>query len=198
MKSVLSSSFLTLVFLFGWQSLSFGQVVIYEQNFDGNNGTFANGIVSEAGTGGVFANTTAPQNGNYRHVWSVSNQGAVAFAPITDKSIGLGLYNGNSLFYTSTPFRYYDGTNCNFFTPTIRWVSIPISTTGFEDITVEFKWRGVGEVGGTTVYDYGTFMTSINGGANWLMDETGGQGGITSANGTFAGGLYYNNSGVIT
>jgi len=76
---------------------------------------------------------------------------------------------------------------------------VPISTVGFTNITVEFKWRSGGESSGSTVYDYGTVNTSIDGGSTWLLDQSQGAGG-TDGNGlgTYTGGLYYGNTGVTT
>lgn len=173
-------------------------VVIYQQNFDGNNGTFPTGIVSSsAPVNGWIASSTANQSGNYRHVWNISSTGTGIFAPISGNSLGMGFYDGNIPFSTN-PFQTYNGTSCGVLTVATRWASVGVSTVGYTNIQVEFKWRCAGEIDAGIVYDYGTVNTSINGGANWSMDTTGGQSGTTALDGTFSGGLYYNNSGVQT
>lgn len=192
---------LILSLLLSWLGAdAFAQVVIYQQNFDGNNGSFSNAMLSEItpNNGWRASSTAAQYAGAYRHVWNFSTQGSGNFAPVSSRSLGIGLYNGNNPNYTGSPFRTWSGTNCSLFATTYRWAYVPISTVGYQNITVEFKWRCSGEVDAGTVYDYGTVNTSIDGGATWLMDETGGQGGTTGANGTYAGGLYYNNSSVLT
>lgn len=184
-------------------SMMNGQTIIYQQNFDGNNGTFTNAIVSQTTpTNGWLSSSTAAQYGNYRHVWNfsdVTTGGNADVLPISGRSLGLGFWNGNAPNVTNQFFRTWDGevpASGSFFTT--RWAHVGVSTVGYENITVEFKWRCVGEVDGGKVYDYGTVNTSIDGGATWLMDLTGGQSGLTDTLGSFAGGLYYGNSGVQT
>ncbi|UPQ80034.1 hypothetical protein M0M57_04160 [Flavobacterium azooxidireducens] len=183
------------------QTITNAQTIIYQQNFDGNNGSYTNTIVSEGGTNGWRASSTAAQYGNYRHMWNFSNNisgGNANVLPISGRSLGMGFYNGNNPNVTNQPFRTWDGANCSVIPTTTRWAHVGLSTVGYENITVEFKWRCLGEVGGGIVYDYGTINTSIDGGSTWLMDQTGGQGGTTGAHGTFPSGLYYGNSGVQT
>lgn len=184
-------------------SMMNGQVIIYQQNFDGNNGSFTNAIVSQnTPTNGWLTSSTAPQYDNYRHVWNFSNVttgGNADVLPISGRSLGMGFWNGNAPNVTNQFFRTWDGEvpeSGAFFTT--RWAHVGASTVGYENITVEFKWRCTGEVDGGIVYDYGTVNTSIDGGATWLMDLTGGQSGTTDTLGSFAGGLYYGNSGVQT
>lgn len=180
-----------------------GQVIIYQQNFDGNNGTFTNAMVSQnTPVNGWITSSTAAQYGNYRHVWNfsdVTTGGNAEVLPISGRSLGMGFWNGNAPNVPNQFFRTWDGETPAagaFFTT--RWAHVGVSTAGYENITVEFKWRCVGEVDAGTVYDYGTVNTSIDGGATWSMDLTGGQGGTTDTLGTFTKGLYYGNSGVQT
>lgn len=194
---------LLLIGMIGIQYLTYGQVIIYQQNFDGNNGVFSNALVSQTtSTNGWLSSSTAPQYGNYRHVWNfsdVTTGGNPIVLPISGRSLGMGFWNGNSPNVLNQFFRTWDGeepSDQTFFTT--RWAHVGISTVGYENITVEFKWRCVGEIDGGTVYDYGTVNTSIDGGATWLMDQSAGQGGATSQHGTFTGGLYFGNSGVQT
>lgn len=180
---------------------AFAQVVIYQQNFDGNNGTFGNTILSEiTPTNGWRASSTAAQYaGAYRHVWNFSTQGTGNYAPITGRSLGIGIFNGNNPLTTGRPFQYWFSTNCSYFGLTTRWAYVPISTVGYQDITVEFKWRSGGESDAQYVYDYGTVNTSIDGGSTWLLDQSQGSGGVDGNGlGTYTGGLYYGNSGVTT
>jgi hypothetical protein len=189
---------LTVLYFFSTQTLS-AQVTIYEQNFDGNNGTFSNAILSEITPNNSWlASSTAAQYANYRHLWNISNLGTGSYQPITGRSLGIGFYNANSPFTANRPFQTWSGTNCSVIPPTYRWAYVPISTVGFENIQVEFKWRCSGELDAGVAYDYGTVNTSINGGSTWLLDQTGGVGGTTGADGTYTGGLYLNNTGVQT
>lgn len=184
-------------------SYAFSQEVIYQQNFDGNNGNFTNTIVSATTPiNGWLASSTATQYGNYRHLWNWSDDasgGNDIVMPISGKSLGMGFFNANSPNVAHQAFRTWDGEEPSagaFYTT--RWAHVGVSTAGYENITVEFKWRCVGEVEDDIVYDYGTINTSINGGSTWLMDDSGGQGGQTSEHGTFASGLYYGNAEVKT
>ena len=185
-------------------SLAQGQTIIYQQNFDGNNGDFTNTIVSQnTPINGWIASSTAPQYAEiYRHLWNFSNvtAGGEAIAmPISGRSLGMGFYEGNDPFLPNLYFATYAGEipeDQTFFTT--RWAHVGISTEGYENITIEFKWRCAGELFEGIVYDYGTVNTSIDGGATWLMDETAGQGGETSEHGTYNGGLYFGNEGVQT
>lgn len=187
---------LILLMMFG---LLNAQTIIYQQNFDGNNGTFANALVSQVTpTNGWISSDTSSQNGTNRHIWNFSTLGSGSFAPLSGRSLGMGFFAGNNPFYANSPFRTYNGTVPTNSFYTTRWAHVGISTVGYENITVEFKWRCTGEVDTGIVYDYGTVNTSINGGANWAMDITGGQAGVTDQQGTFTGGLYYNNSGIQT
>lgn len=194
---------LPLAALFSMMNAQNSQTVIYQQNFDGNNGNFANAIVSQnTPTNGWITSSTAAQFGNYRHVWNfsdVTTGGNPDVLPISGRSLGMGFWNGNAPNVANQFFRSWDGEvpeSGSFFTT--RWAHVGVSTVGYENITVEFKWRCAGEVDAGRIYDYGTVNTSIDGGATWLMDVTGGQSGVTDTLGTFAGGLYYGNSGVQT
>ena len=188
--------------LFSMMNAQNEQVTLYQQNFDGNNGNFANALVSQTtATNGWLASSTAAQYGNYRHVWNfsdVTSGGNADVQPISGRSLGMGFWNGNAPNVTNQFFRTWDGEVPDTSFYTTRWVHVGVSTVGYENITVEFKWRCVGEVDEGIVYDYGTVNTSIDGGATWLMDQTGGIGGETDVQGTFAKGLYYNNAGVQT
>jgi len=185
-------------------SLAQGQTIIYQQNFDGNNGSFPNTIVSEnTAINGWLASSTAPQYADiYRHLWNfsdVTTGGNPYVMPISGKSLGMGFYEGNDPYVLNQYFATYAAeppTDQTFFTT--RWAHVGFSTEGYENITVEFKWRCTGEIFEGVVYDYGTVNTSIDGGSTWLMDETGGQGGTTSEHGSFSGGLYFGNAGVQT
>jgi len=180
------------------------QTVIYQQNFDGNNGNFTNTIVSQnTPVNGWLASSTAPQYADvYRHLWNFSNVttgGNSDVMPISGRSLGMGFFNGNDPFVPNQYFATYAGeppADQTFYTT--RWAHVGISTEGYENITVEFKWRCVGELYEGIVYDYGTVNTSIDGGSTWLMDQTGGQGGTTDQQGSFSGGLYYGNANVKT
>lgn len=180
------------------------QTVIYQQNFDGNNGDFTNTIVSQnTPINGWLASSTAPQYADiYRHLWNFSNVtagGNTDTMPISGRSLGMGFYEGNDPFVPNQFFATYaaeEPEDQTFFTT--RWAHVGFSTEGYENITVEFKWRCTGEVFEGVVYDYGTINTSIDGGASWAMDQTGGQGGNTSEHGSFSGGLYYGNANVQT
>lgn len=196
------------LFLTGFiTAMSFAQgqeeVIIYQQNFDGNNGNFTNTIVSQnTETNGWISSSTDPQYGGvYRHMWNFSDNTAgnnTVTMPISGKSMGMGFYNGNDPWVPNEPFHYYaaDPADAPFYTT--RWAHVGFSTEGYENITIEFKWRCGGEVFEGVVYDYGTVNTSIDGGATWLMDQTGGEAGETSEHGSFAGGLYFDNEDVQT
>ena len=180
------------------------QTVIYQQNFDGNNGDFTNTIVSQnTPINGWLASSTAPQYADiYRHLWNFSNVttgGNPDVMPISGRSLGMGFFEGNDPFVPNQFFATYaaeEPEDQTFFTT--RWAHVGFSTEGYENITVEFKWRCTGELFEGVVYDYGTINTSIDGGASWAMDQTAGQGGTTSEHGSFNGGLYYGSTNVQT
>ena len=199
MKNFYLKLLFVIISVFLISSIGFAQVVIYQQNFDGNNGSFANALLSEiTPNNGWLASSTAAQYVNYRHLWNISNLGAGSNQPISGRSLGMGFFNANTPFTANNPFQTWNGTNCTVVPITYRWAYVPVSTVGFENIQVEFKWRCAGEVDAGVVYDYGTVNTSIDGGSTYLLDETGGAGGTTGANGSYAGGLYFNNTGVQT
>lgn len=185
-------------------SNAFSQEIIYQQDFDGNNGTFTNTIVSQTTPiNGWLASSTAVQYGNtYRHLWNFSDVTSGAnpiVMPISGRSLGMGFYNGNTPLQQNQFFYTYAGEptdNPPFFTS--RWAHVGISTVGYENITVEFKWRCTGEEFQGKIYDYGTVNTSIDGGATWAMDQSAGKGGVTSEHGSFNKGLYYGNEDVQT
>lgn len=179
------------------------QEIIYQQNFDGNNGNFSNTVLSSTSAiNGWLTNSTAAQYGNYKHLWNFSNittGNNPDVLPISNRSLGMGFFNGNAPNIPNQFFRTWDGdepASDSFFTT--RWAHVGVSTVGYENITVEFKWRCTGEVDNNVVYDYGTINTSIDGGTTWLMDQTGGQGGKTGEHGTFSSGLYFGNPDVKT
>lgn len=178
-------------------------VIIYQQNFDGSNGDFTNTIVSQnTETNGWISSSTEPQYGDvYRHMWNfsdVSSGSNPLTMPISGRSMGMGFYNGNDPWVPNEYFHYYAAEPADQTFYTTRWAHIGISTEGYENITIEFKWKCAGELFEGVVYDYGTVNTSIDGGATWAMDQTGGQGGTTSEHGNFNGGLYFGNEGVQT
>ncbi len=184
-------------------SFASAQTVIYQQNFDGNNGNFTNTIVSQnTETNGWIASSTEPQYGGiYRHMWNFSDVTAgnnPVTMPISGKSMGMGFYNGNDPWVPNEYFHYYAAEPADQPFYTTRWAHVGFSTEGYENITIEFKWRCAGEIFEGVVYDYGTVNTSIDGGATWAMDQTGGQGGTTSEHGNFNGGLYFGNETVQT
>lgn len=205
-KTVLVENTKNLLVLSCIAVLSFAQAqtVIYQQNFDGNNGDFTNTIVSQnTPINGWLASSTAPQYADiYRHLWNFSNVttgGNPVAMPISGRSLGMGFYEGNDPFVENQFFATYaaeEPEDQTFFTT--RWAHVGFSTEGYENITIEFKWRCSGELFEGVVYDYGTVNTSIDGGATWAMDQTAGQGGTTSEHGTFNGGLYFGNEGVQT
>lgn len=184
-------------------SLAHGQEIIYQQNFDGNNGNFNNTIVSQnTAINGWLSSSTAPQYADvYRHMWNfsdVTTGGNPYVLPISGRSLGMGFYNGNEPNVPNQHFRTWDGDlpDQTFFTT--RWAHVGFSTQGYENITIEFKWRCTGELFEGVVYDYGTVNTSIDGGSTWAMDQSAGLGGTTSEHGTFGKGLYYGNADVQT
>ncbi|RZJ64034.1 MAG: hypothetical protein EOO45_19445, partial [Flavobacterium sp.] len=147
-----------LVMVFLITLAGYSQSIIYQQNFDGNNGTFTNSLVSEAGTGGFFSSSTLAQYGNYRHVWNLSNVANSTnphASPISGRSLGMGFWNGNTPNVASQFFRTWDGTNCDIIPITTRWAHIGISTLGYTNIKIAFKWKCSGEVDAGVVYDYG-------------------------------------------
>lgn len=163
MKKKPLKSVLSLLFLLCLINSTLSQTVIYQQNFDGNNGTFTNAIVSQVTpTNGWLANNTAAQFSTYRHVWNFSST-TTGPSRITGRSLGMGFYNGNNPNVTNQNFRTWDGTNCNQMPLTTRWAHVGVSTIGYQNISIEFKWRCTGEVDAGTVYDYGTVISSIDG-----------------------------------
>ena len=180
------------------------RVVIYQQDFDGNNGDFTHGTIlstSTAVNGWKASSTTQQFTGNYRHLWNIADiqyDGMPGVSSISGKSLGVGFFVNSTPYYEDGYFAYYSEEPVGSSWLTTRWAYIPISTTGFQNIKVEFKYRMDGEVYENVVYDYGTVNTSINGGTNWTMDTSAGQGGVTSEHGTFNSGLYYGNPEIQT
>ncbi|RZJ70157.1 MAG: hypothetical protein EOO45_13005, partial [Flavobacterium sp.] len=191
-----------LVMLFFITLAGYSQSIIYQQNFDGNNGSFTNTIVSQStAVGGWLANNTAAQyvNGSnaYRHLWNwsnVTNSLNPHCSPISGRSLGMGFFNVNVPNVANQFFRTWDGTNCGIMPVTERYAHTGISTLGYTNIKLQFKWKCTGEVDGGIIYDYGSVVLSQNGVGGLGISQFGGQAGTTGLDGVMTGGIFYNAS----
>src|SRR5690606_16919843 len=98
-------------------------------------------------------------SGVYNNTWTVGN-GPNA---IHGKSAGVSAILSGGL--AGDYFQYWSDLG-----EIHRWIYRPFDMTGIRDIELNFSWKSGGEAN----QDYGSVISSINGGANWLMDDQGG------------------------
>lgn len=107
---------------------------------------------NNSATGGVWSS-------GYNNTWTVGD-GTHA---ISGKSVGVSaLFNGG---LAGNFFQYWSDLG-----EIHRWIYRPFDMRGLRDIEVTFRWKAGGEAN----QDYGSVISSINGGANWLMHDQGG------------------------
>lgn len=147
-----------------WSFTTDNKLHIYKNDWEtatlgyfGTSGTSVDGWYTNnnSGTGG------SPTLG-YNNTWTVGD-GVYA---ISSKSVGVSALNNGGL--AGSYFDYYDDLG-----EIHRWIYRPFNMTGLRDIDVTFRWKS----GGTLDKKYGSVISSINNGANWLMDT---QGGLTN------------------
>ncbi len=144
-----------------WSFTTDNKLHIYQNDFEtanvgyfGTSGTSVDGWYTNNNTG-----TGGSATSGYNNTWTVGN-GANA---ITGNSVGVSaLLNGG---LAGNYFQYWSDLG-----EIHRWIYRPFDLTGLRDIELTFKWKSGGEAN----QDYGSVISSINGGANWLMDDQGG------------------------
>ncbi|MBL7737872.1 MAG: T9SS type A sorting domain-containing protein [Chitinophagaceae bacterium] len=111
-----------------------GTITVFSQNFDGAVSGWATG--SFIGTPGV-------------NVWTISANG------------GAGITGGSAHITnnTGTNFLDYDNTS----TSDVVLITPFMTTTGGTNLTLSFKYKSEGEFDGTTYWDYGRIMYSLDG-----------------------------------
>ncbi len=144
-----------------WSFTTDNKLHIYQNDFE----TASLGYFGTSGTSvdGWYTNNNSGTGGTatlgYNNTWTV---GEGTFA-ISGKSVGVSaLYNGS---LAGSYFQYYIDLG-EFH----RWIYRPFDMRGYRDIEISFKWKSGGEAN----QDYGSVISSINGGNNWLMDNQGG------------------------
>lgn len=143
-----------------WSFTTDGKLHIYQNDWE----TATTGYFGTSGTSvdGWYTNNISGVNiggYNYSNLWTVGN--------------GTHAISGNSVGVTGVrdlglvlPFFAYWSDLGEIH----RWIYRPFDMRGLRDIEVSFKWKAGGEAN----QDYGSVISSINGGANWLMEEQGG------------------------
>lgn len=145
-----------------WNFTTDGKLNIYKNDWE----TASPGVFSTSGAGvdGWLTNnnsaTGGAWNNGYNNAWTVGNTGTNV---ISGTSVGISaLLNGG---LGGAYFQYWNDLG-----EIHRWIYRPFDMRGLRDIEVSFRWK----CGGEANQDYGSVISSINGGANWLMDEQGG------------------------
>lgn len=139
-----------------------------------NDGFFG---TSGASVDGWYTNNNAGTGGSvtsgYNNTWTIGE----SELGVSGKSAGVtALQNGG---LAGRHFDYWTDLG-----EIHRWIYRPFDMTGYRDIELNFNWRCRGEEN----QDYGSVISSINGGANWLMDV---QGGINND------GKYWSNHDIV-
>lgn len=158
-----------------WSFTTDNKLHIYQNDWEtANVGYFGTSGVS---VDGWFTNNNTGTGGSptsgYNNTWTVGN----GIYAISSKSVGVSALNNGGL--AGSYFDYYDDLG-----EIHRWIYRPFNMTGLRDIDVMFRWKS----GGTLDKKYGSVISSINNGANWLMDT---QGGLTND------GKYWNSPSTI-
>lgn len=144
-----------------WSFTTDNKLHIYSNNWEtANNGYFG---TSGTSVDGWFTNNNIGTGGSatlgYNNTWTIGN-GPNA---VSGKSAGVSaLYNGG---LAGNFFQYYSDLG-----EIHRWIYRPFDMRGYRDIEVSFRWKS----GGENNQDYGSVITSINSGDNWLLDTQGG------------------------
>lgn len=144
-----------------WSFTTDGKLNIYANNWEtASLGVFG---TSGAGVDGWLTNnnsaTGGAWNNGYNNAWTVGN-GTNA---INGNSIGISALDNGGL--AGSYFQYWSDLG-----EIHRWIYRPFDMRGLRDIEVSFRWKAGGEAN----QDYGSVISSINGGANWTMETQGG------------------------
>ncbi|MDX9790599.1 MAG: hypothetical protein RBT61_07205, partial [Candidatus Kapabacteria bacterium] len=145
-----------------WSFTTDGKLNIYKNDwetatvgvFNTTGGSSVDGWLTNnnSATGGVWSS-------GYNNTWTVGN-GTYA---VSGNSVGVsGLYNGG---LAGDFFDYWSDLG-----EIHRWIYRPFDMRGLRDIEVTFRWKAGGEAN----QDYGSVISSINSGANYLMHDQGG------------------------
>lgn len=145
-----------------WSFTTDGKLNIYQNNWELEN----DGVFNTAGgvdTDGWLTNNNTATGGvwssGYNNTWTVGT-GTHA---INGKSVGISALQNGAL--AGNFFQYWSDLG-----ELHRWIYRPFDMRGLRDIEVSFKWKAGGEAN----QDYGSVISSINGGANWSMNTEGG------------------------
>ncbi|NLN33387.1 MAG: hypothetical protein GX159_07305 [Flavobacteriaceae bacterium] len=144
-----------------WSFTTDGKLHIYQNDWE----TATTGFFGTSGTSvdGWYTNNNSGSGGSwssgYNNTWTVGT-GPHA---INGNSVGVSALQNGGL--AGDFFQYWSDLGVIH-----RWIYRPFDMRGLRDIEVSFKWKAGGEAN----QDYGSVISSINGGATWLMDEQGG------------------------
>lgn len=150
------------------------QNIIYQQNFD----SVPQGMIpaNSSGQDGWLVNGTTSQLndgvGLVGHRMGIHSGGQA----ISGRSLGISFYKiYNGTFYSGD----FGGQfiNCNYNTSFNLAAFRVVPTTGYENVSIEFKWKGAGEQFNGNWVDYGQVGYSLTGGAPFTWLTTGGQTG---------------------
>lgn len=144
-----------------WSFTTDNKLHIYKNDWE----TATDGYFGTSGTSvdGWYTNNNIGTGGSatsgYNNTWTVGT-GPNA---INSKSVGVtALLNGG---LAGNYFQYWSDLG-----EIHRWIYRPFNMTGLREIEVNFRWKAGGEIN----QDFGTVISSINNGANWLTDLQGG------------------------
>lgn len=145
-----------------WSFTTDSKLNIYQIDWEIENiGVFntAGGVDTDGWLTNNNSTVAGPWDIGYNNTWTVGD-GPYA---ISGKSVGVtALYNAG---LGGQFFQYYSDLG-----EIHRWIYRPFDMRGLRDIEVSFRWKAGGEAN----QDFGSVISSINGGANYLMHDQGG------------------------
>ncbi len=171
-----------LILFLSFSSFSHSQTTLYQQDFE----SLSQGPLEQNASYQDGWRVTGISYGllNYNHNFGIHNGGQA----ISGKSLGVSLYADIDYLFDLFGYQY---TSCAYDTKFDLAAYRAVSTLGYEEIILQFDWKGMGEFFDGNWVDYGNVGYSLTGGAPFTWMSTGGKNGD---------GLYHSqkNPGTIT
>ena len=148
-------------------TVSKAQTLIYQQNFN----SLEEGMVIDSSSGQDSWKVTGTTKGflSYAHHYGIHSGGQA----IEGESLGVSFYDDDYLFENFG----YQQSSCLYDTTFDLAVYRVISTSGYENISLQFDWKGSGENSGGNWVDFGQLGYSTTGGAPFTWLPNGGYSG---------------------
>jgi len=146
----------------------FGQTTIFSEGFENSDGFSIEGALSTTPVGNNGWRSSAVAY-NWDNNWAGFTYSGTS---ITGRSLMIAA--ADNLY--QYPGDYFEDLTTN------KYAYVTVNATGYENITLTFKWRCYGDLFNGTLYDYG--MVTYNTGSGWQDITTGG----TYGNGRYGAG----------